>query len=288
MPQWAVGEALDLIERERVTIFGGIPTHFVDCLDEIRRKPRDTSCLKSAWIGGAPVTPDVAEASFKELKLKSLMAVYGMTETTGATTFSDFDAPLEIVCDNKGKPIGDFEVKVCDASTGGALAPGEIGEVWVRGHIVMMGYYKNPTATAETITPEGWLRTGDIGVFDAHGNLSITGRLKDMFKVGGTNVYPAEIELHLSTLPGVTQSVVVGVPDERLSEVGYAFIQRDAGAALTPEDVRRHCKGHIADYKVPRHVRFVDKFPRTATGKIMRAELAAQARQDVAGKASAG
>ncbi|RZL60528.1 MAG: hypothetical protein EOP81_20055, partial [Variovorax sp.] len=181
LPHWVVDEALEVIEREQVTIFGGIPTHFVDCLDSIRRTPRDTSRLKSAWIGGAPVTPDVALASKTELQIDGLLAVYGMTETTGATSFSEFDAPLEILCDNKGKPIGEFEVKVCNAENGAQMPAGQTGEVWVRGHLVMMGYYRNPQATAEVMTPDGWFRTGDLGVFDEAGYLKITGRLKDMF-----------------------------------------------------------------------------------------------------------
>ncbi|HPU54399.1 MAG TPA: AMP-binding protein [Burkholderiaceae bacterium] len=184
LAQWIPDEALETIAHERVTIFGGIPTHFIDCLDAIRRHPRDVSCLKSAWIGGAPVTPDVAMAARQELGLRSLQAVYGMTETTAATVFSEYDGPLEILCENKGRPIGEFEVIVCDPSTGRALAAGEVGEVRVRGHLVMQGYYRNPEATAEAITPDGWFRTGDLGVFDEAGFLKITGRLKEMFIVG--------------------------------------------------------------------------------------------------------
>jgi fatty-acyl-CoA synthase len=281
LPQWVPDEALETIERERVTIFGGIPTHFIDCLDAIRRRPRDVSCLKSAWIGGAPVTPDVALAAKKELGLQALQAVYGMTETTAATVFSEFDAPLEILCDNKGRPIGEFEVAVCDPIGGRPLAAGEVGEVRVRGHLVMQGYYKNPQATAEVITPDGWFRTGDLGVFDDAGYLKITGRLKEMFIVGGSNAYPAEIERLLQGLPQVKQAVVVGIPDRRLGEVGVAFVQLHEGAALEPEALIRDCRALMADYKVPRHVRVVDDFPRTTTGKIQRFVLQRQAREQL-------
>ena len=279
LPHWIVDEALDVIEREKVNIFGGIPTHFVDCIDAIRRRPRDTSSLKSAWIGGAPVTPDVALAAKKELKLQALQAVYGMTETTASTTFSEFDAPLEILCDNKGRPIGEFEVKVCDALTGKPRPVGETGEVWVRGHLVMMGYYKNPEATAEVMTPDGWFRTGDLGVFDAQGYLKITGRLKEMFIVGGSNAYPAEIERMLQSHPKVKQAVVVGVPDRRLGEVGMAFVQLHEGHVPDAAELTAYCRERMADYKVPRHVRFVDEFPRTPTGKIQRFILSGQARE---------
>ena len=281
MPQWSADEALAVIERERVTIFGGIPTHFIDCLDAIRRRPRDVSSLKSAWIGGAPVTPDVALAARTELGLKSLQAVYGMTETTAATVFSDYDGPLEILCENKGRPIGDFEVAVCDPASGQALASGETGEVRVRGHLVMQGYYRNPQASAEAITPEGWFRTGDLGVFDAAGFLKITGRLKEMFIVGGSNAYPAEIERLLQAVPQIRQAVVVGVPDRRLGEVGFAYVQLHEGCELTPAALEQVCRAAMADYKVPRHVRFVDEFPLTSTGKIQRFVLQQQARRQL-------
>ena len=282
MPQWSPDEALEIIERERVTIFGGIPTHFIDCLDAIRRRPRDVSCLKSAWIGGAPVTPDVAMASKSELGLRALQAVYGMTETTAATVFSEFDAPLEVLCDNKGRPIGDFEVIVADPIQGHPLPVGAVGEVRVRGHIVMKGYYRNPKATAEVITADGWFRTGDLGVFDEAGYLKITGRLKEMFIVGGSNAYPAEIERLLQGIGEVKQAVVVGVPHHRLGEVGYAFVQLHEGATLSAEALVALARPMMADYKVPRHVSFVDEFPRTTTGKIQRFVLQKQARERIA------
>jgi fatty-acyl-CoA synthase len=277
LPHWIPDEALDVIERERVNIFGGIPTHFVDCIDAIRRRPRDTSSLKSAWIGGAPVTPDVALAARSELKLQALQAVYGMTETTASTTFSEFDAPVDVLCDNKGKPIGEFEVRVCAPETGQPLPVGEIGEVWVRGHLVMMGYYKNPQATAEVITPEGWFRSGDLGVYDEQGYLKITGRLKDMFIVGGSNAYPAEIERMLQSHPKVKQAVVVGMPDRRLGEVAMAFVQLHDAQALEAAELVAFCRSRMADYKVPRSISFVADFPRTSTGKIQRFVLAREA-----------
>jgi fatty-acyl-CoA synthase len=278
LPHWIPDEALETIERERVTIFGGIPTHFIDCLDAIRRHPRDVSCLKSAWIGGAPVTPDVAMAAKQELGLQALQAVYGMTETTAATVFSEYDAPLDVLCDNKGRPIGEFEVAVCDPVSGHPLPTGEVGEVRVRGHLVMQGYYRNPQATAEAITPDGWFRSGDLGVIDEQGYLKITGRLKEMFIVGGSNAYPAEIERLIQSLPEVKQAVVVGVPDRRLGEVGFAFVQLHDGQSMSREALVAACRAAMADYKVPRHVRFVDDFPRTTTGKIQRFVLQQQAR----------
>jgi fatty-acyl-CoA synthase len=237
--------------------------------------------MKSAWIGGAPVTPDVAIASLNELGLQALQAVYGMTETTSMTTLSEFDAPVEVLCDNKGKPIGDFDVRVCDSGTGHPCSAGTVGEVWVRGHIVMMGYYKDPAATAQVMTPDGWFRTGDLGVYDDQGYLKITSRLKDMFIVGGSNAYPAEIERMLQGHPKIKQAIVVGVPDARLGEVGFAFIALHEGASVSERELVGFCKEKMADYKVPRHIEFVRDFPLTSTGKIQRYVLADTAKSIV-------
>lgn len=285
MAHWEPEEALRLIERERITYIGGIPTHFIDLIDAIRHRPRDTTSLKSAWIGGATVTEEVARAALTELKLDSLQAVYGMTETTLTTTLSGFDARMEVVCENKGKPVGEFDVKVCDPKTGVPRAVGDIGEVWVRGHVVMLGYYKNPEATAEVMTTDGWFKTGDLGAFDEDGYLKITGRAKEMFIVGGSNTYPAEIERLIQTHCAVKQAIVVGVPDRRLGEVGYAFVQQHDSVSISEIALKEHCRTTMADYKVPRYFEFVDDFPRTTTGKLQRFVLAERARKTVAAAA---
>jgi len=287
MDQWNPAEALDLIERERIAIMGGIPTHFIDLLAQPGVEARDTHCLKSAWIGGAPVTPRIARQVKEVLHFDALQAVYGMTETMGATTLSEFEAPIEVTCENKGKPIGDFEVKVVDRDTGAPKAVGEDGEIWVRGYLVMLGYYKNPEATREAITPDGWFRTGDLGQFDAEGYLKITGRAKEMFIVGGSNAYPAEIERFLETHPKVHQAVVCGAPHPRLGEVGIAFVMPKPGETLSELEVIEFCRGAIADYKIPRHVRVVEDFPRTSTNKIQRYLLAKEALRLFGGEAAA-
>ena len=270
MPQWEPGAALNLIADERINVMGGIPTHFIDLLQQSEHNPRDTTCLKSAWIGGAPVTPKIATAVKETLHFDALQAVYGMTETMGMTTLSPFDAPIDVTCENKGKPVGDYEVRVVDPATGDERPVGEDGEIWVRGYLVMLGYYQNEEATREAITPEGWFRTGDLGRFDEAGYLQITGRAKEMFIVGGSNAYPAEIERFLESHPDVDQAVVCGAPHERLGEVCFAFVMPKAGTALTQETVIAYCRGKIADYKVPRRVQIVADFPRTSTNKIQR------------------
>jgi len=284
VPHWKPAEVLDLINREKVTIMAGIPTHYFDLVDVVRQGgPRPTT-LKTGWIGGAAVTPDVASTAINELNMQSLQVVYGMTETTSTTTLSRFEDPIDVVCDNRGVPVGDFDVEVF-SDDNQELPAGQVGEVRVRGHLVMMGYYKNPEATAKVITPDGWFKTGDLGFFDERGYLKITGRKAEMFIVGGSNTYPAEIEKTLQAHDAVKQAVVVGVPDRRLGEVGYAFIQRETGTQLTEAELIEYCRTSMADYKVPRFFEFVEEFSKTTTGKIQRSELVARAeamiRQDI-------
>ena len=270
MEHWDPAVAIDLIEHERVNIMGGIPTHFIDMLSVPYVGDRDTHCLKSAWIGGAPVTPKLARQAKDILKFDALQAVYGLTETMGGTTLTEFEAPIEVTCENKGKPIGDFEVRVVRNDTGEPSPIGIDGEIWVRGYTVMLGYYKNEEATREAINREGWFKTGDLGHYDEDGYLKITGRAKEMFIVGGSNAYPAEIERYLETHPKIGQAVVCGAPHERLGEVCFAFVMPKEDEKVEPGDIIEYCRGQIADYKVPRHVKIVDDFPRTSTNKIQR------------------
>jgi len=282
LAHWDPHEALHTIARERIAIFGGIPTHFIDLIDQKKADPVDTSCLKSAWIGGADVSPTVAQAARDVLTIEGLMAVYGMTETSAVTTFARFEDPISVTCDNRGLVVGEFEVAVVDPATGTVRPVGEVGEIRVRGHNVMLGYYENPEATRECMTEDGWFKTGDLGRFDTEGYLKITGRAKEMFIVGGSNAYPAEIESFMQAHPAVKQAVVVGVPHPRLGEVGYAFVQLDGDTRIEAGELVRYCREHMADYKVPRTIVFVDDFPRTTTGKIQRFVLAEQARATVA------
>lgn len=273
MPQWDAAKALDIMEQEKVNLFGGVPTHFVDLVSHMAQHPRDLSALKVAWIGGSPVMQATFEHFMKVLGLKYLLSTYGMTENTISTTFNRLDDPISACCENRAPILANCEVRVVDPSSGISKPVGEVGEVWCRGETVMMGYYKNPEATRAAIDENGWLRTGDLGQFDANGYLSITGRSKEMYKSGGTNVYPAEIEQHLIRHPAVEITAVIGVPDERLGEVGFAFIQTYPGETFGLAELRKHCKGALASYKIPHHVIVVDQLPRTTTGKIQRGAL---------------
>ena len=280
MERWDVEEAFRLIERERVTVLSGIPTHFIDLLNHDALATTDVSSLKTGWIGGANNPPEVIQAIVDRLGMKGILPVYGMTETTSITTIPRLDDPPEVITSGKGFPVSDFELKVVDTVTGEELDAEREGEVCVRGHLVMQGYYENPEATAEVIDPDGWFHTGDLGVLDPDGYLAITGRKSDMFIVGGSNAYPAEIERALSEHPAIKQAYVVGVPHPRLGEVGFAFIELRRDAELDRDAVTAFCKGRLADYKVPRHIEFVSDWPMTATGKIQRFMLRERATEE--------
>lgn len=279
MMHWEPHVALALMEKQRVTHFSGIPTHFIDCVDAARKKSYDLSAIKAAWVGGAPVTPSVVADVRSVLTIRHLQAVYGMTETSGCTVISGHDDAPEIAAENKGRILGDYELAVADANGKPTTVPGTVGEILVRGHIVMLGYYKNPTATAEVLDADGWFHTGDLGFVDADGYLSVTGRAREMFIVGGSNVYPAEVERVVQGHPAVKQAVAFGVPDARLGEIGRVHVQLQDGASLLPEELRAFCKERLADYKVPATVLFVADFPRTATGKIHRAQVFVEGRE---------
>ncbi len=280
MLQWDAGEALDLIGSERITAFGGVPTHFYDMVEEAGRRPVDTAAVRAAWIGGSSVMQETFEGIKRSLKLERLLSTYGMTENTISTSFNAWDDPDETCCRNRAPILSDCEVRIVDPETLQDVAPGREGEIWCRGDTVMIGYYKDAEATRATVTEDGWLRSGDLGVLDEEGYLTVTARLKEMLKVGGTNTSPIEIEQLLAGHPGIRSSVVVGAPDARLGQVAYAFVQA-AAEAPSAEEVIAYCKARLADYKVPRFVTFVDEFPRTATGKVQRMVLARQASEEI-------
>lgn len=273
MPHWIPTRALELMETHGVTHFAGIPTHYVDCLDAIGSGRRELPALRSAWIGGAPVTPALVRAVQQKMGVDHIQAVYGMTETSGATVVSRYDDDPEVACSNKGVVIGDYEVRIASPGSSAMMATSEVGEILVRGHLVMQGYYKNEHATKEVLDSDGWFHTGDLGRIDDDGYLSIVGRAKEMFIVGGSNVYPAEVERVIQDHPAVKQAVVIGIPDHRLGEVGRAYVQLHEGKVINEQELISFCRSRLADYKAPRSIVLVDDFPRTATGKIQRHRL---------------
>ncbi len=270
-----VDATLAAIERERITIVPGPPTIFQTLLAHPRRDEHELSSLRLAVTGSAPVPVALVERMRGELSFAAVLTAYGLTEAVVATMCSVDDAP-ETISRTAGVATAGFELRIADAE-GRALPAGEDGEIQLRGPNTMLGYLDDPEATAAAIDPDGWLRTGDVGHIDERGYLTITDRLKDMFTVGGFNVYPAEIENELARLEEVVAGAVVGVPDERLGEVGAAYLIAKPGHALTEEGVIAHCRARLANYKVPRRVVFVDELPRNAAGKVLKHELRRQA-----------
>ncbi|WP_407838667.1 FadD3 family acyl-CoA ligase [Streptomyces sp. DSM 116496] len=271
-PVFNVDTVLANIAAERISVLPGPPTLHQSLLDHPQRDHHDLSALRLVVTGAAVVPLQLVERLRGELHIGTVLTAYGLSEASGIVTMCRRGDPAEIIASTSGRAIPGTEVRIADPE-GAALAAGRAGEVWVRGHNVMRGYFEDPVETAEAITPEGWLRTGDVGVLDAAGNLRITDRIKDMFIVGGFNAYPAEIEQLLGLHPDIADVAVVGIPDPRLGEVGKAYAVRRPGAVLTADDLIAWSRREMANYKVPREVEFVTELPRNASGKVLKREL---------------
>jgi HIP---CoA ligase len=270
-----VDRAMALIERERITVLPGPPTLYRSILDAPARAGHDLSSLRLAVTGAAIVPVALVEEMRRELSFDCVLTAYGLTEAVVATMCrpGDDDATVARSC---GRAAAGFELRV-DAPAGSVDS--DTGEVLLRGPNVMLGYLDDPAATAEAIDADGWLHTGDIGRLDEHGYLTITDRLKDMYIRGGFNVYPAEVEQALARLAGVAESAVVGVPDQRLGEVGAAFVVPRPGAEVSAEQVLAFCRERLAGYKVPSRVELRAQLPRNAAGKVLKTVLREQAAQ---------
>ncbi len=260
------------VEEERITVLPGPPTVFQAILDHPDRPSFDLSGLRLSVTGAAVVPVSVIERMRSELQIDKVVTGYGLTETTGTVSMCSHTDPPDVVAHTVGRPLPGLEVRIVDRD-GAQVAQGEPGEIHVRGPNVMKEYFDDPAATAAAIDTDGWLATGDIGLLDDGGNLRITDRLKDMFIVGGFNAYPAEIEAQLLRHPDVGQVAVVGAPDERLGEVGVAFVIPAPGHTVDPDEVMTWCRERMANFKVPRQVRVVSELPLNATGKVVKFEL---------------
>ncbi|KPI05226.1 o-succinylbenzoate--CoA ligase [Actinobacteria bacterium OK074] len=254
VPVFDVGHVLDLVEREQVTVLPGPPTLYHSLL--AARGSRDLSSLRVAVTGAADIPVELIRRVTTELPFQSVMTGYGLTEA-GTVTASRPGDSFESIATTVGTPCDGVEIRT---------APD--GEILVRGYSVMRGYLDDPAATAEAIDADGWLHTGDLGTLDDRGHLRVVGRKKDMFIVGGFNAYPAEIEGFLIEHPAVAQAAVIGVPDERLGQVGRAFVVRQS--PLTEAELIEWSRERMAGFKVPRSVRFLDALPLNATGKVMK------------------
>jgi fatty-acyl-CoA synthase len=264
-------EAMRLIERERVTIFSGVPTMFITMLGHPRFREFDLRSLRTGTIGAAPVPVEMMRKILDRdggLGMDATV-VYGLTEATGGTHFTRLGDPLDKRVATVGRVTSELVDRIVDPATGRDCAPGQEGEVCVKGPSLMIGYYQQPEATAEKVR-DGWLHTADMGVKDSDGYLRITGRLSDMIIVGGFNTYPAEIENFYLRHPKILDVSIIGVPDPVLGEVVMAFVIPKAGVTLTPQEVRDFAKDQIANFKIPRHVEIVAEFPLTGSGKIQK------------------
>jgi acyl-CoA synthetase (AMP-forming)/AMP-acid ligase II len=265
---------IDRIAKTRVTVLTGAPTIYQSMLMSPSHTTADLSSLRLAVTGAATVPRTLIERMASELHFKTVLTGYGLTETSGTVSICDAADPIEKVSTTSGRPIPGLELRSVDTD-GNDVPPGQPGEILVRGFNIVKGYLDDPKATAEAITPDGWFRTGDIGIIDAEGYIRITDRAKDMFIVGGFNCYPAEIEEALLENPAIAQVAVIGVPDERMGEVAKAYIVLRPGASLTEKDLVAWARGVMANYKVPRYAEFVDTLPTTASGKVQRFQLRA-------------
>lgn len=267
-----VPRVLARVAAERITALPGPPTLYLSILDHPRRTEFDLSSLRLAVTGAAAVPVEMIRRMRTELSFTTILTAYGLTESTGVVTMCRPDDDPETISRTSGRAIPDVEVRVVD-DDGHEVPRGDAGEIVCRGYNVMPGYYLDPEATAATIDADGWLHTGDVGVMDENGCLTITDRKKDMFIVGGFNAYPAEIENALLEHPAVANAAVIGVPDDRLGEVGHAFVVARHGANVAPDELIEWARPRMANFKVPRRVTVVDALPTNASGKVQKFEL---------------
>ncbi len=264
------------VPEERVSVLPGPPAIYQTILNHPDLEDFDMSTLRLAVTGAAVIPVEMIHRMRDRLGFETIVTGYGLTEASGIATMCRHDDDPETIARTSGRAIPDVEVQVVD-DRGVEVPRGEPGEIVVRGYNVMIGYLDDPQQTAETIDADGWLHTGDIGVMDERGNIDVTDRKKDMFIVGGFNAYPAEIENIMLAHPRIGQVAVVGTPDERLGEVAVATVVPVPGTHPTEDEIIAWCRREMANYKVPRRVRFTDALPLNASGKVLKYVLREQA-----------
>jgi fatty-acyl-CoA synthase len=266
------GAVLETVEAERCTALHGVPTMFIAELEHPDFDRYDLSSLRTGIMAGAPCPVEVMKKVISRMHMAEVLIAYGQTECSPVNHMTRADDPLEKRVETVGRAGPHLEIKIVDES-GQVVPVGVKGDICARGYAVMPGYWEDPNRTAETIDADGWLHSGDIGVMDSEGYVSVVGRLKDMIIRGGENVYPREIEEFLFTHPDIQDAKVVGVPDEKYGEEVCAWVQLREGARLTADEIRAFCKDHIAYFKVPRYIRLVKGFPMTVTGKVQKFKM---------------
>ncbi|MAG57108.1 MAG: AMP-binding protein [Planctomycetes bacterium] len=266
-------KVLEAIAAERATILDGVPAMFLALLNHPDLLEHDLSSLRAGIVAGSMCPEPLMRRIHDEMGIDGIAAAYGLTEASPGVTISPVDAPLEQRLTTCGPPFPNVELRIVDPETLADRPAGERGEVLVKGPNVMLGYHDDPEATARAITPDGWLRTGDLGIVDRDGALVIKGRIKELVIRGGENVFPGEVEDALRTHPQVVDAAVFGVPDDRLGEEVAAAVIVEPGVRLTPDELVRWLESRLASYKRPRHWTFLATFPMTASGKVQKFKL---------------
>jgi len=266
-------KVLQTIEKERCTAVHGVPTMFIAELEHPEFAKFDLSTLRTGIMAGSVCPIEVMKRAVKDMNLTEITSVYGQTESSPGITQTRTEDSIELRVSTVGRALPGAEVKIVDIETGATLPPGKQGELCARGYMVMNGYYKMPEETAKVIDADGWLHTGDLAVMDENGYCKITGRIKQMIIRGGENIYPKEIEEFLYTHPKISDIQIYGVPDRKYGEQVMAAVILKKGVEMTEDEVKEFCRGKIANYKIPKYVKFVDGYPMTASGKIQKFKL---------------
>jgi fatty-acyl-CoA synthase len=294
LPSWTFDPraTLKAVHDERATSVYGVPAMYVAEFALPDFASFDLTSLRTGMMSGAPCPVELMKRVLNEMHCRELVIAYGQTETSPVTTMSDADDSIEIRVNTVGRAMPQTEIQIASATTGEQLPIGEQGEVCVRGYALMKGYDGDAEGTAQVIHADGWLHTGDLGIMREDGCIHLTGRSRDVIIRGGENIYPREVEEFLYTHPKVDEAQVVGIPNARLGEIVVAWVRLAPGTEATEEEIKEFCKGQIAYYKIPEHVRFVTEFPATLSGKIQKYkirefEIEARGLQSVANAATA-
>jgi fatty-acyl-CoA synthase len=266
-------KVLQTIEKEKCTAVHGVPTMFIAELEHPDFAKFDLSSMRTGIMAGSVCPIEVMKRAVRDMHVTEITSVYGQTESSPGITQTRTDDAIELRVATVGRALPGAEVKIVDIETGATLPPGKQGELCARGYMVMKGYYKMPEETASVIDADSWLHTGDLAIMDENGYCKITGRIKQMIIRGGENIYPSEIEEFLYTHPKVSDIQVYGVPDRKYGEQVMAAIILKKGVEMTEEEVRSFCRGKIANYKIPKYIKFVDGYPMTASGKIQKFKM---------------
>ncbi|KPQ23372.1 MAG: fatty-acyl-CoA synthase [Halomonas sp. HL-48] len=268
------GKVLEAVQAQKATALFGVPTMFIAELDHPDFPSRDLSSLRTGIMAGSICPAEIMKQVISKMNMKGVQIAYGMTETSPVSTQTGANDSIEKRVSTVGRTQPHLENKIVDPGNGGILPRGEIGELCTRGYSIMLKYWNNDKATAESIDEAGWMHTGDLATMDDEGYIQIVGRIKDMVIRGGENVYPREIEEFLYAHPAISEVQVTGVPDRKYGEELIAWVKLNGtDHEVSGEDLREYCKGKITHFKIPRYFKFVDEFPMTVTGKIQKFKM---------------